>query len=152
MAAALSSLAAADPSPRDEAKRLKELGAAALDRGDAGTALGFFADAYRVFPSPNLRYDMALAQMIVALIRNRSLNGIWLEALRGIAARARSDPAFAHTAGGILVGVLPARDAASRRFAMAAIGQGARLIAANAVLALGRSANDGCRSGMPCSA
>ncbi|MDX6399906.1 MAG: hypothetical protein QOF27_512 [Gaiellaceae bacterium] len=90
-----------------------------------------------------VRYDMALAQMIVALIRNRSLNGVWLEALRGIAARARSDTAFAHTAGGILVGVLPARDAASRRFAMAAIGQGMRLIAANAVLALGRPAKGG---------
>jgi menaquinone-9 beta-reductase len=93
-----------------------------------------------------LRYDMALAQMIVALIRNRSLNGVWLEALRGITARARRDPAFERTAGGILVGVLPARDAASRRVAIAALQQGARSVAANAVLALGRPTNGGSAS------
>ncbi len=85
----------------------------------------------------HVRYDMALAQMIVALIKNRSLNGIWLGTLRTLAARARRDPVFADTAGGILVGVLPARDAASRRMITAAIEQTVRSAAGTAVLALG---------------
>jgi geranylgeranyl reductase family protein len=55
-----------------------------------------------------LRFDMALAGLIVQLIRNRSLNPIWLETLRIIVARARVDPAYAALTGGVLAGIVPA--------------------------------------------
>jgi flavin-dependent dehydrogenase len=55
-----------------------------------------------------LRYDMALAGLIVRLIRNRSLNPLWMQALRVILARARVDPAYADITGGVLAGMEPA--------------------------------------------
>jgi hypothetical protein len=47
----------------------------------------------------------------VQLIRNRHLNGVWLEALKVISARARVDREYAEITGGILAGLAPARDA-----------------------------------------
>jgi geranylgeranyl reductase family protein len=58
-----------------------------------------------------LRYDMALAGLVVQFIRNRYLTPVWLEALRVISARARVDPEYAEITGGILAGLAPARDA-----------------------------------------
>jgi DNA-binding transcriptional regulator YdaS (Cro superfamily) len=55
-----------------------------------------------------LRYDMALAGLIVRLIRNRSLNPLWMQALRVILSRARVDPAYADITGGVLAGMEPA--------------------------------------------
>lgn len=55
-----------------------------------------------------LRYDMALSRLIVQLIRNRSLNPVWLQALRIIVARARGDAAYAQITGGVLAGLVPA--------------------------------------------
>jgi flavin-dependent dehydrogenase len=60
-----------------------------------------------------LRYDMALAGLIVQFIRNRHLNPVWLEALKVISSRARVDEDYAHITGGILAGLSPARDALS---------------------------------------
>ncbi len=60
-----------------------------------------------------LRYDMALAGLVVQFIRNRHLNDVWLAALRVILARARADDAYAEITGGILAGLVPARDALS---------------------------------------
>jgi len=60
-----------------------------------------------------LRCNMALSNLIVQLIRNRTLNPVWLHALRLIVARAQIDPDYAHIAGGILAGVVPASDALS---------------------------------------
>jgi hypothetical protein len=56
-----------------------------------------------------LRFDMALARLIVQLIRNRHLTPLWLEALHIIVARARVDPAYADITGGVLAGLVPAR-------------------------------------------
>lgn len=56
-----------------------------------------------------LRLDMALARLIVQLIRNRHLTPLWLEALHIIVARARLDPAYAEVTGGVLAGLVPAR-------------------------------------------
>ncbi|RSZ55618.1 geranylgeranyl reductase family protein [Massilia atriviolacea] len=56
-----------------------------------------------------LRFDMALARLIVQLIRNRHLTPLWLEALHIIVARARADPAYADITGGVLAGLVPAR-------------------------------------------
>jgi menaquinone-9 beta-reductase len=55
-----------------------------------------------------LRYDMALASLIVQLIRNRSLNEVWMQALRVIITRAKADPSYAAVTGGVLAGLLPA--------------------------------------------
>ena len=55
-----------------------------------------------------MRYDMALSGMIVQLIRNRSLNPLWLHALKIITARAKVDPDYAKVTGGVLAGLLPA--------------------------------------------
>jgi menaquinone-9 beta-reductase len=60
-----------------------------------------------------LRYDMALASLIVQFIRNRHLNQVWLEALKIISARARIDDEYARITGGILAGLTPARQALS---------------------------------------
>ncbi|NHZ37156.1 geranylgeranyl reductase family protein [Massilia sp. CCM 8692] len=56
-----------------------------------------------------LRFDMALARLLVQLIRNRHLTPVWLEALHIIVARARVDPAYAEITGGVLAGLVPAR-------------------------------------------
>jgi geranylgeranyl reductase family protein len=56
-----------------------------------------------------LQPDMAAARMIVDLIRNRSLNPVWLRGLNIITERARSDPEYAFMVGGVLAGLVPAR-------------------------------------------
>jgi hypothetical protein len=50
---------------------------------------------------------MALSRLIVQLIRNRNLNHVWLRALRSIAARAKTDPDYAHHLGCVLTGLTP---------------------------------------------
>jgi len=47
---------------KEEATRLTELGGEALRRGDNAEALARFQAAYRAFPTPNLRYDLGVAQ------------------------------------------------------------------------------------------
>src|SRR5579859_341240 len=46
---------------RVRAKALTAEGTRALDRGDAATALEKFREAARVFPSPNVRFNIGLA-------------------------------------------------------------------------------------------
>ncbi len=60
-----------------------------------------------------LRYDMALSSLIVQLIRNRSLNPMWLYMLQIISSRARIDSEYARITGGILAGLVPASEAVS---------------------------------------
>jgi menaquinone-9 beta-reductase len=69
--------------------------------------------AYAERAERELRFDMAFAAFIVQLIRNRHLNGVWLEALKVISARARIDEQYALITGGILAGLSPAHDALS---------------------------------------
>jgi geranylgeranyl reductase family protein len=72
-----------------------------------------------------LRYDMALARLIIDLISNRTLNPIWLQALRTIAQRAAFDDEYAKLAGAILAGIAPARDALSYRILWGTVQQAA---------------------------
>ena len=81
-----------------------------------------------------LRYDMALARLIVQLITNRGLNPVWLEALRIIATRARKDAAYAAIAGGILAGLAPARSAISLKVIGGTINQAAMSLGIKAVM------------------
>ncbi len=94
--------------------------AQALRRDDCSAAS---LSSYARTVADSLRYDMALAQMMVELIRNRSLNVVWLRSLRVLAARARGDPAYARTAGGVLAGLLPASDLLSRRVLLGSLEQ-----------------------------
>jgi geranylgeranyl reductase family protein len=55
--------------------------------------------------------DFAVTRALVQLIRNKSLNPLWLKALRLIAGKAAIDTDYARVAGGVLAGILPARDA-----------------------------------------
>ncbi len=71
--------------------------------------------AYEQRVQKELRYDMALAGMIVQLIRNRILNPVWLKALELIATRARVDPDYAAITGGVLAGLIPASSVISRK-------------------------------------
>jgi geranylgeranyl reductase family protein len=66
-------------------------------------------EAYTQHVRSELSYDMALASLIVELIRNRSMNPIWMQALRVIVSRARANPAYADVTGGVLAGLVPAR-------------------------------------------
>jgi hypothetical protein len=58
------SAAAAPDAPVDSAtraKQLKDLGAAALERGDDESALDYFSRAYHAYPSPKLLFNIGLA-------------------------------------------------------------------------------------------
>src|SRR5215470_2607777 len=67
--------------------------------------------AYEQRVHHHLRHDMAFSRFIVALIRNRHLNPVWLRALRVIAARAGTDPDYAYRAGCVATGLAPATTA-----------------------------------------
>lgn len=67
--------------------------------------------SYQRTVEEELRFDMALAGTVVQLVRNRSLNPVWLEALQVIVTRAKRDPDYARLAGGILAGLVPASSA-----------------------------------------
>ena len=62
-----------------------------------------------------LGFDMALSSLVVQLIRNRSLNPVWLQALAISSLRARTDPEYATLTGGVLAGVVPASSVLSRK-------------------------------------
>lgn len=64
--------------------------------------------AYEQRVHHSLRHDMAFSRLIVELIRNRTLNPVWLRALRIIASRASVDPDYAHRVGCVLTGLAPA--------------------------------------------
>jgi menaquinone-9 beta-reductase len=66
-------------------------------------------EPYAVQVRDRMDYDMALAGLIIQIIRNRGLNPIWLKALEIITQRARHDDAYAEVAGGVLAGLTPAR-------------------------------------------
>lgn len=55
-----------------------------------------------------IRYDMALSNMVKQFIRNRSLNPLWMEMLKVLTQRASIDKEYAATAGGVLAGIKPA--------------------------------------------
>jgi geranylgeranyl reductase family protein len=63
--------------------------------------------AERVFE--DLGRDFSLTRTLVQLIRNQTLNPVWLRALQVIAGRAAIDPEYARVTGGVLAGTIPAR-------------------------------------------
>lgn len=87
----------------------------ALEAAAAGDFSQARLRAYAARVDRELRYDMALAALIVQLIRNRSLNPVWMQALRIITTRARVDSQYATVTGGVLAGLLPASQVISGR-------------------------------------
>ena len=94
--------------------------ALAADRLDVAGLAG-----YETVLRERMDYDMALAGLIVTVIRNRTLNPLWLAALKLICARARRDPIYAELAGGILAGLTPAKNAISMRMILGTMEQAA---------------------------
>jgi menaquinone-9 beta-reductase len=74
----------------------------ASDRLDAASLIGYQRRVHQ-----SLRADMALSRLFVQLIRNRTLNQVWLDALRSMVARAQTDPDYAHHLGCVLTGLTP---------------------------------------------
>ncbi|MGH8700888.1 MAG: NAD(P)/FAD-dependent oxidoreductase, partial [Burkholderiales bacterium] len=78
-----------------------------------------------------LRYDMALARLIVQLSSNRALTPLWIGASKILAVRAHKDANYARIVSGIFAGLLPARDAL--KVVGGTIGEAARSLASKAV-------------------
>jgi geranylgeranyl reductase family protein len=72
----------------------------AADRLDAASLEGYQRRVHQC-----LRADLALSRLIVQLIRNRSLNHVWLGTLRSMASRAKTDPDYAHHLACVLTGL-----------------------------------------------
>jgi geranylgeranyl reductase family protein len=112
--------------------------ACAANRDFSGRALG----AYAARIDHELRYDLSLSRTIVQLIRNRALNPLWLEALRIIAAAARNDPEYARITGGVLAGILPARNLLGMKVVRDTVQQAALRLGIRAVAGLSLRPND----------
>jgi flavin-dependent dehydrogenase len=69
--------------------------------------------------------DFALTRVLVQLIRNQALNPVWLRALHLIVAKAALDDEYARVAGGVLAGIIPARDVFKPNIIRKTIEQGA---------------------------
>jgi hypothetical protein len=80
---------------------------------------------YELQVRQGLRYDMALAGMIVELIRNRNLNPVWLRALQIIVTRARADPTYADITGSVLAGLTPSTSVFTYKIIMSTLKQAA---------------------------
>ncbi|HAL81279.1 MAG TPA: NAD(P)/FAD-dependent oxidoreductase [Mucilaginibacter sp.] len=69
-------------------------------------------------------YDMSLSNMVIQFIRNRNLNPLWLNLLAILTEKASKDEEFATVAGGILAGLVPAKEAVSLSFIGKSVAQG----------------------------
>jgi len=70
-----------------------------------------------------MHFDMALASLLVDIVRNRALNPLWLWLMRTIAKRAAGDSGYANTLCAVLAGIAPVRRLLEPRFAWATIQQ-----------------------------
>jgi len=90
--------------------------------------------AYQNTVEHELRYGMSLARLIVQLIRNRSLNTLWLRSLELMAARSRVDSSYADIVGGILMGTVPQNEATNLEVVRGTIEQAMLSTGLNSVL------------------
>jgi geranylgeranyl reductase family protein len=70
-----------------------------------------------------LREDMAFSRLFVELIRNRTLNPVWLRTLRIMARRASVDPDYAYRVGCVVTGLAPTARALSLSMAAKTVRQ-----------------------------
>ncbi len=73
-------------------------------------------DAYRRTVDREIGCDMMLSQMVIEFIRNRTLNPVWLQLMSTMSARARANPKYAGVAGGVLSGIVPAKEVLNPAF------------------------------------
>ncbi len=73
-------------------------------------------DAYRLTVEREIGCDMMLSQVVIEFIRNRTLNPIWLQFMSTISSRARANPTYAGVAGGVLSGIVPAKEVLNPAF------------------------------------
>lgn len=103
---------------------------------------GSFTDAdlesYAAQVRDRIGSDLLLAHLLIRTIANRSLNPLWLEALRLICTRARLDPGYGERVGGLLAGSLPFREALSRKVLLGTLEQAAARSAFRAAWSLVR--------------
>ena len=77
--------------------------------------------AYESRLRAELHDDVTFARLVVRAIANRSLNALWLGVVRAIVARARRDASYARVTGGVVAGIVPAREATSPRIALTSV-------------------------------
>jgi geranylgeranyl reductase family protein len=92
--------------------------------------------AYAKKIDTELRYDLTLSRSLVQLLRNRSLNPLWLEALRIIVSKARVDPEYARITGGVLAGIVPMRNVLSMTIVRKTLEQAAMRLGGRALRGL----------------
>lgn len=85
-----------------------------------------------------MNYDIALAGLIIQVIRNRGLNPVWLKALEIITQRARRDPAYAEIAGGVLAGLTPARSVIGKTMILGSLRQALMTLGAETAIGAAR--------------
>jgi hypothetical protein len=73
-----------------------------------------------------------LSQVVIEFIRNRTLNPIWLQLMSTISSRARANAKYAGVAGGVLSGIVPAKEVLNPAFV------------AETMMQIGASANQYC--------
>ena len=75
-------------------------------------------EAYRRTVEKEIGCDMMLSQMVIEFIRNRSLTPVWLQLMNTISSRARANANYASIAGGVLSGIVPAKEVLNPAFVM----------------------------------
>ena len=73
-------------------------------------------DTYRLTVEREIGCDMMLSQVVIEFIRNRTLGPVWLQLMNTISCRARANPKYAAVAGGVLSGIVPAKEVLSPAF------------------------------------
>ncbi len=73
-------------------------------------------NAYRLTIEREIGCDLMLSQVVIEFIRNRTLNPIWLQLMSTISSLARANPKYAGVAGGVLSGIVPAKEVLNPAF------------------------------------
>lgn len=109
----------------------------AAETAQTCTSKGDFSEAalspYAKRVHSELGQGFKISAFIIQLIRYRHLNPLWLKTFETMVGRAKSDPEYARTAGGILAGLLPTTDGLNPAFLVetvqeAAVSNGLRIV------------------------
>lgn len=82
-------------------------------------------EVYRKKLDDEMAYDMALSQLLIQITRNRTFTSFWMEILKIVFERAKTDKEYAAIIGGIFDGSLPSYQALKPTFILKSILQGA---------------------------
>ncbi len=113
-----------------------------IDAYQAGHFSGAALKAYDRQVKAAIGEDLIIARALLQLICNRSFKPLWLNALRIISSQANQDPQYARVTGGVLAGILPARDLLQLRVIRGTLQQAAVMAGARAIRQLPSSPAD----------